>query len=246
VISDDQKYSAMVSEVMDIMEEEYKIGSSTWIEQIRDAMNMEVDEDCEPECSDYAIHAISFYWKVLHALLPPTDYCGGWATFFTSLGAIGIITALVGDTAKIFGCLVGLEDSITAITFVALGTSLPDTFASMEATVSDDTADAACGNVTGSNSVNVFLGLGLPWTMAVFYHESKGTKYVYPAGDLAVSVAIYSALAVCTLVLLYYRRLSGGGELGGPKTAAWVHAGVLASFWFIYVILSSMKTKGHF
>jgi solute carrier family 8 (sodium/calcium exchanger) len=30
----------------------------------------------------------------------------------------------------------------------------------------DDSADAAIGNVTGSNAVNVFLGLGLPWLMA--------------------------------------------------------------------------------
>lgn len=34
------------------------------------------------------------------------------------------------DLAMLFGCAVGLEDSITAITVVALGTSLPDTFAS--------------------------------------------------------------------------------------------------------------------
>lgn len=32
------------------------------------------------------------------------------------------------------------------------------------------TADNSVGNVTGSNSVNVFLGLGLPWTMAAIYH----------------------------------------------------------------------------
>ena len=53
----------------------------------------------------------------------------------------------------------GIKPAVTAITFVALGTSLPDTFASKAATLSDDTADAAIGNVTGSNSVNVFLGL---------------------------------------------------------------------------------------
>jgi len=39
-------------------------------------------------------------------------------------------------------------------------------------------ADAAVGNVTGSNSVNVFLGLGLPWVIAVhwsqFFDTSKG------------------------------------------------------------------------
>ena len=65
-----------------------------------------------------------------------------------------------------FECAIGLKDSVTAITFVALGTSLPDTFASKAAAMGDATADNSVGNVTGSNSVNVFLGLGLPWLIA--------------------------------------------------------------------------------
>ena len=98
---------------------------------------------------------------------------GGWPCFFVSLGMIGLLTAIVGDLAGIFGCLVGLKDSVTAITFVALGTSLPDTFASKAAATAERTADNAIGNVTGSNSVNVFLGLGLPWMIASFYWWSK-------------------------------------------------------------------------
>ena len=63
--------------------------------------------------------------------------------------------------------------TFSAITFVALGTSLPDTFASKTAAVAERTADNAIGNVTGSNSVNVFLGLGLPWMIASIYHAAK-------------------------------------------------------------------------
>lgn len=57
--------------------------------------------------------------------------------------------------------------------FVAIGTSLPDTFASKYAAMNEKTADNAIGNVTGSNSVNVFLGLGLPWVIAAIYWQSK-------------------------------------------------------------------------
>jgi solute carrier family 8 (sodium/calcium exchanger) len=46
------------------------------------------------------------------------------------------------------------------------GTSLPDTFASRIAAVNEPTADSSITNVTGSNSVNVFVGLGLPWLFA--------------------------------------------------------------------------------
>lgn len=94
---------------------------------------------------------------------------GGWLTFVVSLIMIGVLVIIVGDLAGIFGCLVGLKDEVTAITFVALGTSLPDTFASKTASINEKYADNAIGNVTGSNSVNVFMGLGIPWLIASIY-----------------------------------------------------------------------------
>ena len=60
---------------------------------------------------------------------------------------------------------------------MALGTSLPDTFASKIAAVTEKTADNAIGNVTGSNSVNVFMGLGIPWMIASIYHAAKVSDY---------------------------------------------------------------------
>ena len=122
---------------------------------------------------DYIMHFLTFGFKIIFALIPPAGIGGGWPCFFVSLGMIGLLTAIVGDLAGIFGCLVGLKDSVTAITFVALGTSLPDTFASKAAATSERTADNAIGNVTGSNSVNVFLGLGLPWLIASIYWGSQ-------------------------------------------------------------------------
>jgi solute carrier family 8 (sodium/calcium exchanger) len=87
--------------------------------------------------------------------------------------------------------VIGLKPAVTAITFVALGTSLPDTFASKQAAQESKNADSAIGNVTGSNSVNVFLGLGLPWVIAVIYYESSGDKFIVPAGNLAFSVIVF-------------------------------------------------------
>merc|ERR1719409_451030 len=89
---------------------------------------------------------------------------------------IGGLTVIVGDLAALLGCVVGIPDEITAITLVALGTSLPDTFASKVAAQQDPYADASIGNVTGSNSVNVFLGLGLPWTIGAIYWSSGKTQ----------------------------------------------------------------------
>ncbi|KHJ88144.1 hypothetical protein OESDEN_12064, partial [Oesophagostomum dentatum] len=50
-----------------------------------------------------------------------------------------------------------MKDTVTAISLVAMGTSVPDTFASKPAAIQDKWADSSIGNVTGSNAVNVFL-----------------------------------------------------------------------------------------
>ena len=57
-----------------------------------------------------------------------------------------------------------------------------DTFASKTAAIEDDTADNSVGNVTGSNAVNVFLGIGIAWTMAAIYWEAQGEAFIVPVG----------------------------------------------------------------
>ena len=165
-----------------------RVHNETWAQQLKDAMNVNGGDIENATAGDYVMHFLTFGFKILFALVPPAGMAGGWLCFVFSLLMIAILTAVVGDLAGIFGCLVGLKDSVTAITFVALGTSLPDTFASKAAAVGEKHADNAIGNITGSNSVNVFLGLGLPWLLAAIYHESQ----------VSTRSAQYSVYIVCT------------------------------------------------
>mmetsp|Transcript_33258 Transcript_33258/g.93452 ORF Transcript_33258/g.93452 Transcript_33258/m.93452 type:complete len:906 (-) Transcript_33258:43-2760(-) len=226
----------------------------------------------QPSAADYAMHFITLPWKLLFAFVPPTDYCGGWLSFMCSLLMIALVTAIIGDMAALLGCVLGLPDEVTAITFVALGTSLPDTFASRTAAVQDPTADASVGNVTGSNSVNVFLGLGLPWTMGSLYWSYSEpdakwlSKYAPPLGveslvpiqsrfregafvvrkgALVPSVAVFTCCALVAMGMLYYRRRHLGGELGGPKYNKMVSAGVLVVLWVVFVCLCSHFALDH-
>ena len=57
-----------------------------------------------------------------------------------------------------------------------------DTFASKVAAIQDDTADASVGNVTGSNAVNVFLGIGIAWSMAAIYWAAQGSNFIVSPG----------------------------------------------------------------
>lgn len=53
------------------------------------------------------------------------DIAGGYLCFVVSILCIGIVTAIIGDIASHFGCTLGIKDSVTAVVFVALGTSIP-------------------------------------------------------------------------------------------------------------------------
>jgi solute carrier family 8 (sodium/calcium exchanger) len=210
-----------------------------WREQIRESFTPNGDG-----IANYILHLASFQWKVLFALIPPRTMYSGWLTFATSLILIGIITALVGDIATTFGCLVGLEQSLNAITFIAVGTSLPDLFASRTAVRIDHTADNAIGNVTGSNSVNVFLGLGLPWLMAAIHWKIQGQEFRVPSGDLGFAVVLYTAIAIIAILVLVIRRFCTGGEVGGSKRGALLTGLLLVSLWLLYVLLSALQVYG--
>jgi len=232
------------------------MGQRNWGQQFADALFAVGEDDDEddseeepsgPSKFDYFMHVISVPWKLLFAFVPPTDYCGGWACFTGALVMIAVVTALVGDMANLVGCCFDVLPETAAITFVALGTSLPDTFASKTAAMMDPYADASIGNITGSNSINVFMGIGLSWILGAFRWETgepdevfwKGffhldTKqqenvlssmagknghavFVTPAGTIWFNLMVFSVNAFFALQHLLQRRRKWGGELGGPK-----------------------------
>ncbi|XP_041038013.1 sodium/calcium exchanger 1-like [Carcharodon carcharias] len=203
-------------------------------------------EERLPSCFDYIMHFLTVFWKVLFAFVPPTEYWNGWACFAVSIVLIGLLTAVTGDLATHFGCTVGLRNSVTAIVFVALGTSVPDMFASKVAAIQDQYADASIGNVTGSNAVNVFLGIGVAWSMAAIYWASKGKKFLVNPGNLAFSVTIFTIFAFITIaILMYRRRPEVGGELGGSRAGKIITACFFMTLWLTYVVLSSLEAYCH-
>jgi len=244
--------------------------SGDWKEQFVSAIycNGTAAEQSTSTIGDWIFHLLSFFWKIIFAFIPPAKIAGGWACFCSALGMIGAVTMVVGDMASLMGCCMTVPDDITAITIVALGTSLPDTFASKSAAQHDPNADNSIGNVTGSNCVNVFLGLGLPWTVGAFYWDSmgktsdwikkdfKGKNYqlewgskcpdgcfLVPAGNLSFSVTVFTITAVTCICLLLLRRQLYGGELGGPAFSQKRDSCFLVFLWFVYVVFSILKSK---
>jgi len=257
-----------------VNQDKLALSTSSWAEQFSMALDVRGgDPDQEATPIMWFGHVISLPWKLFFAMIPPTEFCNGWFCFYVALGFIGFVTAVISDLASLLGCVMGLKDSITAITFVALGTSLPDTFASKAAAVGDEFADNSIGNVTGSNSVNVFLGLGLPWVIAAAYWASMDCQpdaqnpsrvcrewafkygdqwraekldygFVVEAGDLTTSVVTFSTCAVITLLTLVARRKYCGGELGGSERSKNITGAFFVFLWFVYLSVSILVTTG--
>ena len=249
--------------------DKYEAVAAAWKEQFLEALYPPVEEGAKPTPVQWALHSITVFWKVIFSLVPPPNLGGGWPAFCVSLGFIAMMTIVVGDLAGLFGCVIGCPPAITAITFVALGTSMPDTFASKVAAQTDETADNSVGNVTGSNCVNVFLGLGLPWTIGAVYWSCaddsaklewaakyadnenirsyilKGEAvFVVESGDLGLSVIVFCCTALVCLAVLALRRRLFGGELGGPYRPRMATAAFFVLLWGIYVLISCLKTLG--
>jgi len=262
-IKSDEARKALVDQVakrLELNADNIALAAGTWSRQFSEAF--EVDS-CDG--GTLFVYVLALPWKLIFALVPPARLAGGWLCFFVCLAGIGLLTALIGDLANHMGCCMGIVPSITAITFVALGTSLPDTFASKTAAQREAYADNSIGNITGSNSVNVFLGLGLPWaTAAIYWGSSYGAKhesewraryrneewytedmplgFAVPAGDLAYSVSVFSTCALLTISTLLLRRAVLGVELGGPVMIKWISALFLTALWVVYIVASIGQT----
>merc|ERR1711983_756640 len=257
-IRESKEFKSSVDRMMQRGNASLAAGATSWKDQILEAFTVQAGDDDDeeeeggdeegekeekmPTCGDYIMHFLTLFWKVIFSFIPPAGLAKGYPCFVISICMIGLCTAVIGDVAGHLGCFIYLKDSVNAIAFVALGTSVPDTFASKTAAIQDETADNSVGNVTGSNAVNVFLGIGIAWTMAAIYWESQGESFIVPVGSLGFSVTIFCLEALCAILILLARRHPAvGGELGGPKFFKTISSSIFVFFWCFYVMISALE-----
>jgi len=257
-IKESKEFKNSVDKMMQKANNSMVVGSSSWLDQFSEAFTVQAGDDDDeegedgeegeekmPSCGDYIMHFLTLPWKLIFAFIPPTGIYDGYPTFVISILFIGACTAVIGDIAGHLGCFINLKDGVNAIAFVALGTSVPDTFASKTAAIEDETADASVGNVTGSNAVNVFLGIGIAWTMAAIYWEAQGEIFKVEPGSLGFSVTIFCIEALLAIIILMLRRSPVvGGELGGPKLFKTISSSLFVFFWCFYVAISALEAYG--
>lgn len=101
-------------------------------------------------------------------------------------------------------------------------------------------------HVICSNSVNIYVGIGVPWLIdtAYNYFVHNEPLRIENAAGLSFSLLVFFATSVGCIAVLVIRRLTLGAELGGPKLWAWITFVFFMLLWITFVVLSSLKVSG--
>ena len=129
------------------------------------------------------------------------------------LGAVLIAVGanLLVDNGTLIAQALGVPESVIALTFVALGTSLPELVTAVTSLVKGH-SDLSLGNVVGANVFNLVLVSGMSITLAPFTIPQSATLFGINSSlvlDLPVMLAVMLILTVPTLVKGKLNRTQG-------------------------------------
>ena len=213
-------------------------------EQIREACVLTPtinEENIVQEVSGAEIltHFLTVPWKLLFAfLIPPKNWVNGWATVIMAFSVIGLVTIIIADFAYVLECTLNVKVTVTALTILSIGFSLPDIFTTAIAAKLERNADAAIANVMGLNAMNFFLGICLPWLYATIYlREKKDTDYPCDQEVVVWSLLMYLGTAIIGLIAIGMRRCICKGEIGGANGCRVFAAAFLILLWVAFVVL---------
>ncbi|XP_057427190.1 magnesium/proton exchanger [Lotus japonicus] len=222
-----------------------------WGQQFVDALMLESHESKKMNNVYLRIAQICWQllllpWRFLFAFVPPCHIAHGWISFICSLLFISGIAYIVTKLTDLISCVTGINAYVIAFTALASGTSWPDLVASKIAAERQKTADSAIANITCSNSVNIYVGIGVPWLIDTLYNfiAYREPLHIQNAGGLSFSLIVFFCTSVGCISVLVVRRLVFGAELGGPRLWAWITAVFFMFLWIIFVVLSSLKVSG--
>lgn len=120
----------------------------------------------------------------------------------------GLIVVVVGgrilvESASNVARLWGVSDAVVGLTILAIGTSLPELFATMVASYRNQ-SDMALGNILGSNVYNILCIGGVTGIMAPSAVPAEITDF-----DIYVMLGSVVALLVCALLFSKLNRIVG-------------------------------------
>lgn len=160
-------------------------------------------------------------------------------SFFMSTVWIAAYSYIMVWMVAYCGFAMGIPDTIMGLTFLAAGTSVPDTIASV-LVARQGMGDMAVSNSIGSNVFDILLGLAAPWALQMFV---AGIVPPPPCANLAQfteTVVINSSGLVisCSMLLASLIFVVGVIHFNGWKLS--FKAGVLITIAYLFFICGSI------
>ncbi|MCD7736529.1 MAG: calcium/sodium antiporter, partial [Lachnospiraceae bacterium] len=124
------------------------------------------------------------------------------------LGAvlIAIGADLLVDNGTLIAEAMGVPESVIALTFVALGTSLPELVTAITSLIKGHGA-LSLGNVIGANLFNLVLVSGISITLSPFEIPVSSTLFGYNASLVLDIPVMFSVMMILTIPALWKERL---------------------------------------
>ena len=178
--------------------------------------------------ADLPYWLISLPWNLLMALTIPkceTERMESFyiLTFLMSLAWITGITYFMVEWSARLGCVLEIPHVVMGQVVLAAGSSVPDALSSV-AVAKQGMGDMAIANAIGSNIFDIWLGLGIPWTVVLPFRE--GGKQLVSTDQLLTNVGIMFGVLV-----LYWSTMVGMGWKLTNKTGV-----IFIFFYLIYVV----------
>jgi len=157
-----------------------------------------------------------------------------WASFFISLLHITWVSYFMVELMLKIGCLWGIPDVVMGLTFLAMGTSIPDALGSISVAQAGE-GDMAVSNAVGSNVFDICMGLGLPWFIKLCIDAGTDCDYIpiwQASKDVIPSIIILLSIIVILFAVFYYGDWTLYPESGY----------VLFTAYFLFIVYQLLNT----
>jgi len=158
-----------------------------------------------------------------------------WGTFFISLVHITWMSYFMVELMVKTGCIMGISDTVMGLTFLAMGTSIPDALGSL-AVANRGEGDMAVSNAVGSNVFDICIGLGLPWFCKCMSVETE--NYSIPIGE--TDTIFSSTLILIGVIVLLFTTFAMSGWKLKPKVGY-----ILLGAYGLFVVYSLASKSMH-
>ena len=133
-----------------------------------------------------------------------------WKALVMLIGGAALIAVgahLLVDNGTLIAQALGVPESVIALTFVALGTSLPELVTAITSLIKGH-GSLSLGNIIGANIFNLVLVSGVSVTLAPF-HIPEAAQIMGHNASLVLDIPVmFTVMALMTLPAIFRKKLS--------------------------------------